>query len=790
MKLTISKENYCGTVVKIDKTTKLPNCDNVVGATFFGNQVIVPNTTPLGEVGVYFPAGSKLSNDFLSNNNLYRDQLLNKNQEKRGYFETNGRVKAVAFRKQESNGFYMPLDCLEYTCNIKELKVGDRFNEIDGVEIVTKYLPTKGKASNSASSLEQLGVVDGHFELHRDTKHFAQNLDAIKMDSEISVTLKMHGCLPAKQTITMADGLLKQIKDVKIGDLVLGYNHEQQIPETVKVLNTFINGHTTEWVQIKKKSTISNKGKKNKNLLLTKNHKIFVKNKGYIDYFEYSVGDVILSEREDYILDPIRKSILTGMLLGDAYLDIHATNWSVVYGHKADHECYIDYIASKLSNFCTQVKRYRVSGFGTKMIDGRTKHSNIINQTFGDWIINKKKHVPSNLTLDKYSLAFWYMDDGSLSHTDLQKDRASFAVCGFDDNDCENLKTALITFGFSNFTFFKSDNGKYNRLRLNASDADLLFKSIADLIPDCMQYKLPLEYRGRFINIDLPLCEKIFYIEESIISDVKIVNPYKIGGHTAKYDIETETHNFFAGDILVHNSSIAFGRVLAENKLTLGQKIYKFFGKKYPVNKYISLVASRNVIKDPNRKLDGYDLWVETAKPYLLWLDDGIVLYGEIVGFYPDGKAIQKGYDYGCRSGESKFLCYRCVRVFESGIKMELSFAEMRERLDGMGFDLQNPTIEFVPMRFEGKAMDLAKEFGCTPTTDAELQECIMTNLKREIEIVEPLCTNKVPREGYVVRVENLSSKPAYKLKSFLFLKYEDSQIDTGEVDVETAQSL
>ncbi len=46
-----------------------------------------------------------------------------------------------------------------------------------------------------------------------------------------------------------------------------------------------------------------------------------------------------------------------------------------------------------------------------------------------------------------------------------------------------------------------------------------------------------------------------------------------------------------------------------------------------------------------------------------------------------------------------------------------------------------------------------------------------------------------MPREGYVVRIENTPSKPAFKLKSFLFKKWEDERLEEGEVDVETEQS-
>ena len=45
------------------------------------------------------------------------------------------------------------------------------------------------------------------------------------------------------------------------------------------------------------------------------------------------------------------------------------------------------------------------------------------------------------------------------------------------------------------------------------------------------------------------------------------------------------------------------------------------------------------------------------------------------------------------------------------------------------------------------------------------------------------MCTNKLPEEGIVLRVDRLDSFEAYKLKSFRFLMGESKQ---EEVDIET----
>jgi hypothetical protein len=56
------------------------------------------------------------------------------------------------------------------------------------------------------------------------------------------------------------------------------------------------------------------------------------------------------------------------------------------------------------------------------------------------------------------------------------------------------------------------------------------------------------------------------------------------------------------------------------------------------------------------------------------------------------------------------------------------------------------------------------------------------------MEQMEPMCINKVPREGFVIRKANDPIKEAWKLKTTAFGLREASQIDKGEVDIEMAE--
>jgi hypothetical protein len=65
----------------------------------------------------------------------------------------------------------------------------------------------------------------------------------------------------------------------------------------------------------------------------------------------------------------------------------------------------------------------------------------------------------------------------------------------------------------------------------------------------------------------------------------------------------------------------------------------------------------------------------------------------------------------------------------------------------------------------------------------------VLEELKNDVEHFgmeknEPLCKNKVPREGIVLRIDNDITKEAFKLKCVNYLQKESNNIDTT-VDIE-----
>jgi hypothetical protein len=206
MKLEITNKNYCASIVELTKIIPHPNADKLEIALIFGNSVIVSKGTPLGTKGIFFPLESKLNEVYLYDNNLFRDKTENTDKAKAGFFEKNGRVRAVRLRSVPSEGFFMPMDSLNGWLSAKEidsLKVGDEFNVIDcefgKVTVCEKYIIPVRTSGLSNKSKQQKAVpresrlVDKQFSLHIDTPSLKKEMFRVSPLDMISITSKFHG---------------------------------------------------------------------------------------------------------------------------------------------------------------------------------------------------------------------------------------------------------------------------------------------------------------------------------------------------------------------------------------------------------------------------------------------------------------------------------------------------------------------------------------------------------------------------------------------------------------------
>jgi len=87
-------------------------------------------------------------------------------------------------------------------------------------------------------------------------------------------SMRCQYCVPKGSGITMADGTIKVVEEVQVGDVLLGYNEKDKVPEATVVLQTM-----THVENVYATFTFDN----NSSFSATLNHPIFTKEKGWID---------------------------------------------------------------------------------------------------------------------------------------------------------------------------------------------------------------------------------------------------------------------------------------------------------------------------------------------------------------------------------------------------------------------------------------------------------------------------------------------------------------------------
>lgn len=120
------KQEYCCTIIQIDKVEPIPNSDFLGTVNVNGLPIVVrKDQVKEGDIVFYAAHETKLAHKFLSANNLYEDSSLNKDTTKKSYFNKWGRVRTVKLRGVQSFGFIFTLKELKnaYDINISDLTI-------------------------------------------------------------------------------------------------------------------------------------------------------------------------------------------------------------------------------------------------------------------------------------------------------------------------------------------------------------------------------------------------------------------------------------------------------------------------------------------------------------------------------------------------------------------------------------------------------------------------------------------------------------------------------------------
>lgn len=237
----------------------------------------------------------------------------------------------------------------------------------------------------------------------------------------------------------------------------------------------------------------------------------------------------------------------------------------------------------------------------------------------------------------------------------------------------------------------------------------------------------------------------------------------------------------------LHGTSVRFGNVMVEKEKPLRwwERLLTKIGVPVPTTERAFVVGSRRVTKSVqgvSKEGDHFygegDIFTEAVSQYAEVIPKDFLVFGEIVGYTPEGQPIQPKYTYNLAPKQNRLYVYRVATVNEDGNVMDLPWEAVKQFCRERG-------MEHVPQLWSGfydMALHLL-ESGESPWIDTRHADTYNG-------IAVPLSDAKTVDEGVVVRYDGGYIPTALKFKSPIFLGHETRMLDKGEVDTESAESV
>lgn len=254
----------------------------------------------------------------------------------------------------------------------------------------------------------------------------------------------------------------------------------------------------------------------------------------------------------------------------------------------------------------------------------------------------------------------------------------------------------------------------------------------------------------------------------------------------------------------VHGTSARYSNTLVEKqpegwKSLLNKALLTVSGGRFRAFKdkavYEKIAGTRRVVLyDTERDKVGYNgpegwrfEWLDQLTPYL---DEGITVYGEIVGYangspimgrhsteplkskeYKEKYGKEVVYKYGCPEGDNRFIIYRVTYTTASGKELDMTVDQLVHWASSRGFE---HTLEVAPrMFYDGN--------------EEALRELVEELTERPDVLTEDYDDPSHISEGIIIRVDHEGETPRfYKNKSWAFRVMEGIYKEE-EIDLEDA---
>lgn len=223
----------------------------------------------------------------------------------------------------------------------------------------------------------------------------------------------------------------------------------------------------------------------------------------------------------------------------------------------------------------------------------------------------------------------------------------------------------------------------------------------------------------------------------------------------------------------LHGTSIRIGNTIVKRQPKWLERFAAKLGVKVAQTEYAHVYGSRKVIKDPNNPDQQHfyvsDIWTEYGKRLDDLIPENFIVYGELIGWTPDGAPLQKGYTYNVPQGEAELYIYRVAIVTNGGLLVDLPWDQVKHFALDRG-------LKHVPELWRGRHDDF--------TAEDYMDTRFADNTPSGVAV--PLSSQKTVDEGVCVRTDIGRAPYILKAKSPIFLAHESKMLDEEAVDMET----
>jgi len=359
-----------------------------------------------------------------------------------------------------------------------------------------------------------------------------------------------YGCFHYDTVVNFADGRaipIGEVVDKKISGDVYCINEDNKTIEIKPIIDWHDNGkveNSSDFIHIQ---TTSIDGRGRFGFTCTPNHEILT-DSGWKEAGELSFSDKLVSKYQETINGSYGE-FLRGIFIGDSRLNIRDKNTANLKLQDNENGEYLNWKLDKLEKFLK---------FNEITIDRGYRYDTPFSYEFAKIKKELGERNPLYMLEENYSplsLAIWYMDDG---HYDTQDghSRASLSIKRFKNQNILLDKIVNVLKEKTGIDEISVDY-KEGNIRFTSNGTDKLAEIIAPYIMTSMQYKLPEEFRGRYVEFELENSPKLVtdFVD---IKEIREASNRQMRNRR-KFDISIQDNkNYMVGGIrngvIVHNS--------------------------------------------------------------------------------------------------------------------------------------------------------------------------------------------------------------------------------------------